>query len=194
MGNKRNRQRQSKLLKTFRNIHRTTAIFLFVFFLFISITGLLLGWKKNSAGLILPGSASGTSANLELWLPLDSLHKSACRFLHDSVSPELSTEIDRIDIRKEKGMVKFVFTRHYWCIQLDGVTGELLQVGKRRSDLIEDIHNGLILDKYFGTGREQIKLAYTNIMGLALLVFTVTGFWLWYGPKRMKNKKKPAKN
>jgi hypothetical protein len=165
-----------------------------VFFLFISITGLLLGWKKNSAGLILPGSASGTSANLELWLPLDSLHKNACRFLHDSVSPELSTEIERIDIRKEKGMVKFVFTRHYWCIQLDGVTGELLQVGKRRSDLIEDLHNGLILDKYFGTGREQIKLAYTNIMGLALLVFTVTGFWLWYGPKRMKNKKKPAKN
>jgi hypothetical protein len=26
-------------------------------------------------------------------------------------------------------------------------------------------------------------------MGLALLLFTITGFWLWYGPKRMKQVK-----
>jgi hypothetical protein len=32
---------------------------------------------------------------------------------------------------------------------------------------------------------------YSTIMGVALLIFTITGFWLWYGPKRMKQDKPP---
>ena len=27
---------------------------------------------------------------------------------------------------------------------------------------------------------------YTTTMKLALVTFTITGFWLWYGPKRMR--------
>jgi hypothetical protein len=106
--------------------------------------------------------------------------------LHDSISAELSLDLDRIDIRKDKGMVKFVFTEHFWEIQLDGATGTLLQIERRRSDFIENIHDGSILDFYFGTTGGQIKLVYTSTMGLALLIFTVTGFWLWYGPKRIR--------
>ena len=37
-----------------------------------------------------------------------------------------------------------------------------------------------------GTDYGQIKLVYTSIMGTALLIFTITGFWLWYGPKRYR--------
>lgn len=86
-------------------------------------------------------------------------------------------------------MVKFVFEDHYWSIQLDGATGKLLHIGQRRSDFIENIHDGSILDRYFGTTNGQIKLIYTTIMGLALICFTITGFWLWYGPKQMRKKK-----
>ncbi len=183
-----NRQQQAKILRAFRKIHRTTGALLFVFFLFISVTGILLGWKKNSSGEILPKSYQGSSTELKDWLPLDELYQKACTILHDSVSTNLSLELQRIDVRKESGMVKFVFAEHYYGIQLDGATGELLQIKKRRSDFIENIHNGLILDYYFGTNGEQIKLIYTSIMGLSLLTFTITGFWLWYGPKRMKKK------
>ncbi|WP_236648902.1 MULTISPECIES: PepSY domain-containing protein [Spirosoma] len=157
-----------------------------MFFLFISVTGLLLGWKKNSGGLLLPKSYKGTSTNLADWLPLDSLHKNACRIVQDSISPELSLELERIDVRKDKGMVKFVFADHFWGVQLDGATGKLLHIEQRRSDFIEKIHDGSILDFYAGTSDGQIKLVYTTITGLALLLFTVTGFWLWYGPKRMR--------
>ena len=66
------------------------------------------------------------------------------------------------------------------------MTGELLHIEKRRSDFIEKVHDGSILDYYFKTGKEPFKLVYTTVMGLALLIFTVTGFWLWYGPKRMR--------
>jgi hypothetical protein len=94
--------------------------------------------------------------------------------------------LDRIDVRKDKGMVKFVFANHFWGLQLDGATGALLQIEQRRSDYIEKIHDGSILDFYFKTSNGQIKLVYTSIMGFALLIFTITGFWLWYGPKRMR--------
>lgn len=182
------RQQQAKLLRIFRKIHRTTGALLFAFFFVVSVTGLLLGWKKHSGGLILADTAKGTTSELSDWLPLDSLHDIACRILHDSVSPDLSLNLDRIDVRKDKGTVKFVFSDHFWGLQLDGATGELLQIEQRRSDYIEKLHDGSILDYYFGTSNGQIKLFYTTIMGLALLIFTITGFWLWYGPKQMRKR------
>lgn len=185
MARQTERQQQAKLLRVFRKVHRMTGAFLFVFFFFVSVTGLLLGWKKDNSWL-LPKSYTGSSTNLKEWLPMDSLHTNACRYLHDSVSPDLSLKLERIDIRKDKGMVKFVFEDGFWGLQLDGATGKLLTIERRRSDFIEKIHDGSILDLYFNTPNGEIKLVYTTIMGLALLVFTITGFWLWYGPKRMR--------
>ena len=190
MSDKNERQHQAKLLRVFRKIHRTTGACLFAFFFIISLTGLLLGWKKHSGGLILSKSHKGTSTDLKDWLPIDSLHKNACKILHDSISAKLSLRLNRIDIRQDKGMVKFTFLDHFWGLQLDGTTGQLLHIERRRSDFIESLHDGSILDHYFGTDHEQIKLVYTSIMGVALFVFTITGFWLWYGPKRMRRRKK----
>ena len=175
-----------RLLQFARKTHRKTGAFLFVFFLFIAVTGFLLGWKKDSRGLIQPKSYVGVSTDLKKWLPIDSLHTIACNILHDSVSAELSLDLEKIDIKKDKGMVKFGFIDRYWGIQLDGTTGQLLNIQKRRSDFIENIHDGSILDLYFRTKGEPIKVFYTSIAGLALFIFIITGFWLWYGPKRMK--------
>ncbi len=183
------RIKQAQTLRIFRKIHRLTGAALFIFFFFVSITALLLGWKKHSNGVLLPETYVGSSTDLKQWLPLDSLHIKAIAVLHDSVSPSLSTKLDRIDVRKGKGTVKFVFDEHFWGIQLDGATGEVLHVDKRYSDVIENIHDGSILDKYFNTSDGQIKVVYTSIMAIALLIFTVTGFWLWYGPKRMRKSK-----
>ena len=158
-----------------------------MFFFLVSVTGTLLGWKKHSGGTILPPTFQGTTDNLKNWLPLDSLHVIACNVLRDSVSPDLSTETERIDVRKDKGSVKFVFTDNYMGIQLDGATGRLLHIDKRRSDFIENVHDGSIVDRYLNTGG-IFKLFYTSVMGFALLIFTVTGFWLWYGPKRMRSR------
>jgi hypothetical protein len=186
------RQRQAKLLRIFRKIHRVTGATLFIFFFFIAITGLLLGWKKHSGGIILSKSYKGISTELKDWLPIDSLNTLANYYLLETISPELSTDIDRIDIRKDKGMVKFIYTEHLWGLQLDGATGKLLHADRRYSDLIENIHDGSILDKYLGTSNNQVKVFYTTVMGVALLVFTITGFWLWYGPKRMRRNNSTA--
>lgn len=182
------RKNQAKILRGFRKVHRITGAFLFIFFFFIAISGITLGWKNNSNGFILPKSQTGTTSELEKWLPLNTLNSIASTVLKDSISQELSSELNRIDVRKDKGIVKFVYEKHYWEIQLDGATGEIMQIAKRNSDLFEDIHDGTILDNYFNTTKSQFKLIYTSIMGSALLLFTITGFWLWYGPKRLKKR------
>ncbi len=188
MDQKTKRVKQAKVLRIFRKVHRITGALLFVFFFIVAITGLLLGWKKHSGGLILADTQSGTSSDLKTWLPMDSLQSLAIDLLHENVSPSLSNEIDRIDVRPGKGVVKFSFKDHYYGLQLDGATGKLLQVEQRRSDFIEHIHDGTIVDNLLNTGSGLFKLFYTTVMGLALILFTVTGFWLWYGPKRMRRR------
>jgi len=182
----KSRKQQAKTIRIFRKIHRTTGAFLFIFFFFISVSGILLGWKNNSNGVILPETKMGSTTSFEQWKPMYTLYNNACFILRDSISSTISLEIEKIDIRKEKGIVKFAFKEQNWEIQLDGATGELLQIGKRHSDFIENLHDGSIIDDWFQTSNNQFKLIYTTIMGFALLLFTITGFWLWYGPKRLK--------
>ncbi len=183
------RVRQARVIRVFRKVHRITGILLFFFFFIVAVTGLLLGWKKHSRGFILADTKTGSSKDLKTWLPIDSLQSLAISLLHQNISPTLSNDVDRIDIRPEKGVVKFTFKDHYWGLQLDGTTGKLLQVEQRRSDFIEHIHEGTIIDNLLNTSNGQFKLFYTTVMGLALILFTVTGFWLWYGPRRMRQYK-----
>src|SRR5690606_6210255 len=146
MNQKNKRVKQAKVLRVFRKVHRITGALLFVFFFIIAVTGLLLGWKKHSGGIILADTQTGTSTDLNKWLPMDSLQNMAVKFLHQNVSPALSAEIDRMDVRRGKGVIKFSFTDHYWGLQLDGATGKLLNGEQRRSDFIEHMHDGTIMD------------------------------------------------
>ena len=188
-------KRQAERLRLFRKIHRFTGALLFIVFLVVSVSGLLLGWKKHSNGLILSKSAKGKSTNPQDWKPISELHENAVKIIREKVSPDMSLELERIDVRPNKGMVKFIFAENYVGLQLDLTTGELLLIETRRSDFIENIHDGSILDNIFNTNSDYLKLIYSSITGFSLLLFTITGFWLWFGPKvlrrtRMKLEKK----
>lgn len=180
-------KQQARWIRWLRWLHRKVAICTFVFFLVMSVTGVLLGIKKQT-GLLAP-TQKGVSSDLSTWVSLDSLHNNAVRYLHDSVSSALSPTIDRIDIRPDKGIIKFTFKEHFKGLQLDGTTGELLAVETRKSDFIEKLHDGSMLDKVFGTGGDQSKMVYTLVMGASLCMLVLSGFWLWYGPKRLRKQK-----
>ena len=184
------RYMQVTILRIFRKIHRTLGAFLFLFFFIVAITGLTLGWKKNSNGWMLPATMKGSATNLDNWKTTKELLRISDSLLINKVDKSLSTQLDRIDIRKDKGIVKFLYIDNYWEIQLDGQSGNVLQISQRRSDFFEDIHDGSFLDRYFKTDGEPIKLIYTSIMGISLFLFTVTGCWLWLGPKFIRNKKR----
>ncbi len=176
----------ARSLRIARKIHRTLGIFLFFVFVLIATSGLLLGWKKHSGGLILPKSHQGVSTDSADWLSIHELKERAFAVAHEQLDPTLSLELERIDLRPHNGMVKFVFIEDYWGIQLDCTTGDVLHIERRRSDFIENIHDGSILDYLAGIRGEYVKLVYTTIGGLALLTFSLTGFWLWVGPKRLR--------
>ena len=113
------RKKQAKVLRIFRKVHRTTGALLFIFFFFISISGLILGWKKNSNGYILPKTQKGTTADLKKWLPVDSLHTIAITTIQNEFR-DRTLEVDRIDIRKEKGSVNLFlstpFMKSSWMV------------------------------------------------------------------------------
>lgn len=179
------RRKQAKTIRFLRKLHRITGLILLVFILNMAITGILLGWKKNSYDYILPNNRQGTSSDLKNWLPLDSLEKVAIQSLSD-FSAELETTISRIDIRPDRGVVKFIFENHYWGVQLDGATAQVMHIGKRRSDFLEELHDGSFLDQFFDSKFSFFKLFFTTIMGFSLILFGLSGFWIWYGPQKMR--------
>ncbi|MEM9258097.1 MAG: PepSY-associated TM helix domain-containing protein [Bacteroidota bacterium] len=178
------RQRQARILRKTRRVHRLSGITLFVFFFIMAVTGLLLGWKKNSGGTLLPNTQKGTDMSMENWLPLDTLSILATQGLFQATGQLL--EIDRVDVRPSKGILKYRFAGRQQEVQIDGATGEILSVGRRHSDWIEQVHDGSIVDNWLGIPHGIFKVFYNSVMGLALVIFTVSGFWLWYGPRRMR--------
>jgi hypothetical protein len=179
-------QDKAKQLRTFRKIHRFSASFLLVFFFFIAISGTLLGWKKHSNGFLLKDTQIGTTTDLKQWISLDSLRTIAVH-THQNITLEEGI-INRMEIRPEKGIIKFTFKNSFIGLQIDGATGAVLSEETRRSDFIEQIHDGSIVDRALGWTSGSFKVFYTTIMGLGLLVFTITGYLLWAGPRKIKRK------
>lgn len=135
-------------------------------------------------------NARGISTDMKQWLPLDSLDRLATAYLRDSIDPNLDTKKDRIEVRPEKGMIKFTFSEHYHALQIDATTGQLLKSEIRRSDWIERLHDGTLIDRFLGVNNQTGKLAYTTLAALLLLGLTVTGAFLWINPIRIRQLKK----
>ncbi len=172
----------------YRKLHKWIAVPLFCFLFLIGVTGLLLGWKKHAG--ILPPTEKGATIDPGKWIGLDSIHRIAVDYAESTLN--LSGEIDRIDIRPAKGIAKIVFVNHFRELQIDCTTGEILAVNTRASDFIEKIHDGSILDFWIKTGNDPIKVFYTTIVSIGLILLSFSGFWLWYNPIRMRKRKQKS--
>lgn len=171
--------------RLYRKIHKWFAVPLFVFMFLIGCTGLLLGWKKQIA--LLPPTQKGSGLTASEWLSLDRIQQIAQDFARDSL--RASAAIDRIDIRPQKGVAKIVFLHHFTEIQIDCRSGAVLSSATRRSDFIEKIHDGSILDHFLETESEQVKLTYTTIVSSGLILLSISGFVLWNNPRRIRKQK-----
>ncbi len=165
-------------LRQFRSFHHWIGISVVLFLFISSLTGLLLGWKKNVA-ILQPPVHPGGSTDVAEWISYEQVVKSANNAL-DSVC-RVQAGIERIDARPDKGIIKVIYL-NYWEVQVDGKTGRALSVAPRHADWIEHIHDGSIISEGF-------KLLYTNYIGWGLFAMTITGFWLWYAPRRIRKLK-----
>lgn len=168
--------------RAYRRLHRFLALPLFALLFLMGSTGLLLGWKKQAS--LTPPTLEGSSALVADWISLDSLLSVAEAYAIDSLG--LDGQIDRLDIRPGKAAAKVIFKHHYTEIQIDCASGKVLSVRKRWNDLLEQIHDGSIADRWIGAGGEQVKLTYTTFVSLGLIALSFSGFWLWYNPLRIR--------
>lgn len=156
-----------------RTLHRWGALACAVPLLIVIASGLLLQVKKQ-VPWVQPPTARGETANADpaqTWSDILAVARSV---------PEAEIEgwadVDRLDVRPDRGLVK-VRCRNRWELQIDLETGAVLASTKRRSDLIESLHDG----SFFG---DPVKLGVFLPSGLLLLVLWFTGAWLWYLPIR----------
>ncbi len=168
-------------LRKFRALHRLLGITLAILLVISALTGILLSWKKDVA-IIQPPTVKGSSKEMSHWKSfseLDSLAKVAFYSAHPDQG---ENKIDRFDVRPSKGIIKVLFEKGYWEVQIDPLSGDIKSIARRHSDWIEALHDGSIVTDLF-------KLIAMNFLGIGLLFLITTGLWLWYGPKRIRKKK-----
>lgn len=170
-----------KTFKFFWTTHKWTGIGLSLVFAMTAVTGFLLIVKKNF-DWIQPPSQKGADGTLEDMRPLQEIIGAVLAQNH----PDFQTlaDIERIDIRPDKRIAKFRSQENWSEFQVDLMTGEVLS-GRdiRRSDLIEQIHDGTFLGDWFHNW-------IMPVVAIALLFLVCSGLWLWLEPKVRKRKRK----
>src|SRR5687768_1238407 len=100
-----------KNLRRFRTLHKLTGVVLAFFFLVIASTGILLGWKKD-VEILQPSTREGQSTDLTQWKTFQEITFNAKVALESSGVQ--NSEIDRLDVRLDKGIIKVLFKHAYW--------------------------------------------------------------------------------
>ena len=155
---------------------------LIVFFLLIGVTSILLAWKKKVE--LLPPTQKTQIEDGTWILPSEMVRIGEEEMRKLGRDPE----VDRIDIRPDKGIAKVTFKTHFSEVQVDGYSGEVLSISTRHSDWIEKLHDGSIVD-YYTTGDEGAKLFYSTLTSIGLIFLALSGFYLWYYPKLIRRLK-----
>ncbi len=162
-------------LRRARPLHRWVGVPLTVLVLLSSLTGILLGWKKQLA-VLQPPLRPGTSLEARDWQPLHLISLAAEAGLREHLGAPPGP-IDRLDVRPSRGVAKVLFREGFWEVQVDLTTARVLSVDRRASDFIEALHDGSILQG------EGSRVVWSTVLGLGLLVLALSGLWLWWGPR-----------
>lgn len=160
-----------------RRLHRWSTVVVAVPLLVILATGVLLLWKKDVAW-IQPPTQKGVSKQPSV--SFDEILAVAGTVEQASIAGW--EDIDRLDVRPTKGVVK-VRAKSGYEVQVDLETSEVLQVAYRRSDIIESIHDG----SFF---HDAAKLWLFFPVSLVALGLYGTGLYLFYLPIRARQIKK----
>jgi hypothetical protein len=165
-----------KLSKLSRVSHRWGSIIALVPMTIIIVSGIALQLKKESS-YIQPPTQRGVGT--EPAIGFERILEVA------KTVPEAGVEswedIDRLDVRPGKGVVK-VRCKNSYEVQIDAATGGILQVAVRRSDLIESIHDGT----YF---HDHLKLWVFLPTGIVLALLVITGLHLFGLPYLARRKR-----
>lgn len=152
-----------------RLLHRRGAILTGLPLLLVIGSGILLQVKKQVSWVQPTEQRTDTTRPLVPW---DQM-LAAARAVPEADVQDWS-DIDRVDVRPGKGILKVV-SKSGWELQMALGTGELLQTAYRRSDLIETLHDG----SFFGDAAMYLVFLPA---GVILFGLWMTGLYLWFLP------------
>ena len=165
-----------KLSKLSRLLHRWGSIIALLPITIIIVSGIVLQLKKVSP-YIQPPTQRGVGT--EPAIGFDRILEVARTVPEAEI--ESWEDIDRLDVRPGKGVVK-VRCKNRYEVQIDTKTAEILQVVVRRSDLIESIHDGSYFNDHF-------KLWVFLPAGIVLATLVITGLHLFLLPYLARRKR-----
>lgn len=171
----------------FRSLHRWFGVVAALFLLLISATGFLLATKKTT-DWIRPLERKGEP--VDTLAVVVSVHEAAEASFALGL-PELKTvkDIDRIDYRPKSNVFKVVSKTGYKEVQVDGGTGQVLNVAQRNDQFIEQLHD-------FSWFHDYAHTYGLPVVALALLFLAASGVGIFFVPvirrRRYNNRKKPT--
>lgn len=168
----------------YRKIHHWGSLAVALPLIVVIGTGILLMLKKE-VSWIQPPSQKGVERTA---IPTQNFEQL---FAVVKAIPEMEvdhwSDLQRVDVKPGKGIVKFVAANH-WEAQIDSHSGGVLLLAKRRSDVIEALHDG----SWFA---DWAKLGLFLPAGVVLLIMWLTGIYLFslIEYKRWQKRKRLAK-
>ncbi len=162
-----------------RKWHRWGAVLAALPFLVVIVSGIVLQLKKDWPW-VQPPTARG-EGKVPI-VSMDAILAAARSVPHVQISDW--SDIDRLDIQPRRGVAK-VQARNRWEVQVDLETAKVLQVAYRRSDLIEQIHDG----SFF---HELAKLWVFLPTAVIVLALWITGIYLFVLPYGVRWSRKGA--
>lgn len=170
--------------RDFRKMHRWGAILIALPFLIVLISGLFLQVKKEFSW-IQPPSQEGSISNETPSIDFADILATARSVPEAEI--ENWEDVDRLDVRLDDGIVKVRSTTN-WELQIDLGTGEVLSSMKRRSDIIETMHDG----SWF---HDQAKLWIFLPAAVIVTILWITGIYLFFVPyfAKWKNRRNLAR-
>lgn len=168
------------MFKFFWTTHKWAGIILSIVFVSTAITGFMLLIKKK-VDWIQPPTQKDEAGEIEDFISSQRLFEIVFEQNHQDF--QSLDDIDRVDFRPGKRVFKVRSKHNLAEIQVGAVTGDVLSVSYRPSDLLENIHDG----SFFGDWAHNWLMPATAI---ALLFMVFSGLWLWIHPILRKRRRR----
>lgn len=174
-----------RMARSFRWLHKWIGVSLALVLVVVSLTGGFVAFK-GQLEYLQPAGRSGAKGSLAEMLPPPRIAEIVLAMK----LPEAPTlkQINRIELRPSKRMYKVrLEAASIWSspreIQIDAITGAVLNDGLRGDQLWMDLHS-------FAVFGEATKLVTMTTSGLALLWLSVTGCYMFVYPLWMKARRR----
>jgi uncharacterized iron-regulated membrane protein len=166
-----------------RALHRWIGLFGALFLIIIAATGFLLATKGSVDWIRPPVADAQKVENYSEVVGMERIGMAV--FALGNPDMQSWSDVDRVDYRPKANIFKVLSKEGYHEFQVDGKTGEVIQIARRTDQIAEDIH-----DLSFFS--DDLKTFLLPVISIILLLLGLSGLFIFFVPvyRRFKHRKK----